>query len=124
MANDAVPYFDPGDTFTAYCEAAVSGKRFVSISGPRVDGLPQISPTGAGAAAVGVASRDAALGGKVMVARVGIWPVVAGGAITAGDPIKADAAGEAIPQGGAGEILGYALDDAADGADVPVALRL
>lgn len=125
MANDAVPYFDPADVTTALAEAAVTGKRFVAISGPRVDGLVQVSPTANLGPAYGVAMRDAGAGAKVGVAHVGVWPVTASGAIAAGDLIAADAVGRAKTAAGAGTvILGVALDDAADGADVPVRLSV
>lgn len=124
MANEAIPYFDPADVTTGYCEAAVTGKRFVALSGPRVDGLAQISPAGAGLDAYGVAMRDAAATAKVGIAHVGVWPVVADGAITAGDKIAVGAAGKAKVAVAGQAVVGTALDDTADGADCPVRLSV
>lgn len=124
MANEATPYFDPADVTTGYCEAAVTGKRFVAISGPRVDGLVQISPAGAGVEVYGVAMRDAAITAKVGIAHVGVWPVKAGEAIAAGDPIASGAAGVAMIAAAGDVQVGVALDDAAENADVPVRLSV
>jgi predicted RecA/RadA family phage recombinase len=124
MANEATPYFDPADVTTGYCEAAVTGKRFVAISGPRVDGLVQISPSTANGAAYGVAMRDAAIGAKVGIAHVGVWPVTALGAVTAGDRIAVGTGGTAKLAASGHVVVGIALDDAADGADVPVRLSV
>lgn len=124
MANEMVPYFDPGDNVTCYTSAAVVGKRFVSISGAKVNEHPRVAQSGAGVAAVGVACYDAAINTLVPVQTEGVVPVTAGAAITAGDPIKSDASGRAIPQGGTGIILGYAWDDNAGAGDVPVKLNV
>lgn len=119
-----VPYYQPGDTPTGHASGAITGKRFVSISGARVEEHPRIAQTGAGLAAVGVAATDIASGARGAFYAEGVVPVEAGGAVTAGDPIKSDASGKAVPQGGSGIILGYAWDDAANGADVPVKLNV
>lgn len=132
MANEAIPYFDPADTVTGYAEAAVTGKRFVAVSGPRTDGLVTVSPGSAATsvATVGVASRDAALGAKVMVARTGVWPVTAGEALAAGDVIGSDDTGRAVKLATAVALnaaavrLGTVWDDVADGDDAPVALSI
>lgn len=120
---DVTPRWMPGDTITAHCEVAVTGRRFVSISGPTVDGNPQVSPTGAGLAALGVAARDKLTGEKVMVigAPGTIVPVDAGAAITAGQKVQSDASGRAIPLA-AGVDLGLAVDDGANGATALVKL--
>lgn len=123
MANDAVPYWDPADTLTGYASAALTGKRFVRITGARTDGLPTLAVPADGDRCVGVTSRDVALGGKVMFAREGVWPVTAGAALTAGQEVQADATGKAIPLA-AGKSLGVVLDDVANGADAPIALSV
>lgn len=126
--NPAVPFWDEGNTFTGHASAAVTGKRFVSISGPRVDGNPSVAHAVGSATvkAVGVSAYDAASGAKVTVySGPGIvMPVTAGEAITAGAPVYSAADGRAVdtaPVAGA-LIAGYALDDAALGADCPVKL--
>lgn len=114
---DCTPFWDEGDTLTCHASAAVIGCRFVSISGPRVDGNPAVAHTGAGADSFGVAARDKAIGEKVIVHRartivapveVGATPVVAAGLV------MSDAVGRCVPYvAGTGVLpLGRALDDA------------
>lgn len=126
--NPAVPFWDEGNTFTGHASAAVTGKRFVTISGARVDGNPAVAHAASAAAVkpVGVAAFDAASGAKVTVySSPGIvMPVTASGAITAGAPVYSTADGSATstaPVAGA-LIAGYALDDAASGADAVIKL--
>lgn len=119
MANECIPLFSPGSTPTCSPSAAVSGKRFVKVSGARVADLVRIAPCVAGDRAFGVAARDAAIGEPVHVwAHPGdIVPVKVGaGALTAGQDVQSDATGQAIVLG-AGVRLGTIVDDAAAGAD-------
>lgn len=114
---DCTPFWDVADTLTCHAEAAVIGCRFVSISGPRVDGNPQVSHTAAGAEAFGVAARDKGAGEKVMVHRAPtiVAPVEVGATpLAAGDAVQSDAVGRAIPLA-AGKKLGIAMDDVAAG---------
>lgn len=133
---DAIPYFKPGQDFLALCNQAggVSGKRFVMVNANQESG-PGLSATGegsnykvgypsAGGAAIGVAKYDAVQNAKIGVMRGGIVPVTASGAIAAGGPVKADATGKAVAQGGTGIILGYAMSGCADTEDCQVALAL
>lgn len=127
--NPAVPFWDEGNTFTGHASAAVTGKRFVSISGPRVDGNPRVAHAAQGTngkRAVGVAAYDAPSGGKVTVySGPGIvMPVTAAGAISAGDDVYSDANGKATATspGAGARPSGTALDDAADGTDAVVKL--
>lgn len=133
MANDAIPYYEPGDRITAAVSAAVLGKRFVQISGGRSShGNITVSQAVAGADVFGVAGFDAdpADDSKpdrtTILRETEVVPVVAGAAITAGDPITSDANGEAaVATGAAGDVVhavGIALDDAATGEDAQVAL--
>lgn len=75
MANECVPFYTDADRVTGAPSAAVTGCRFVAISGARVAtagptlGLIAIAPATAGAKAFGVASRDAAVGVPVTVIR-------------------------------------------------------
>lgn len=127
MANELIPYWLPGQTITCEAEAAVTGKRAVAISGPRVGGNPQVSPTATSEDLFGIAAYDAAAGDKVtvFVGRL-VLPMEASGAITAGDHLVLGAAGvvsTAAPGAGVtAPVIGIAVDDAADGDDVPVAL--
>lgn len=106
--NEAIAYYDPGDDISAHCGAAVTGKRFVAISAPKQvaslalsnvtdGGNIVVSPCGAGGNALGVATYDAPLAGKVPVARGHkVFPVEAGAAMTAGQRVQSDATGRAI----------------------------
>lgn len=125
--NPCVPFWDEGNTFTGHASAAITGKRFVSISGARVDGNPRVNHA-VGAAtrrAVGVSGYDAASGAKVTVyAGPGIVvPVTTSEAITAGDLLYSAANGTAVKtQPTNAPALAIALDDAADATDVPAKL--
>lgn len=118
---DCTPFWDVADTITCHAEAAVVGCRLVSISGPRVDGNPQVSHTAAGEEAFGVASRDKGAGEKVMVIRKGIVGVTAGVALTAGQDVQSDANGQAIVLA-AGVRAGTVVDDAGIGTIALIAL--
>ena len=125
--NPAVPFWDEGNTFTGHASTAVTGKRFVSISGARVDGNPRVAHAVGSATvrAIGVAAYDAASGAKVTVySGPGIvMPVTAAGAITAGQDVYSDAQGRATATQPAGaRPAGVALDDAADGTDAVIKL--
>lgn len=123
--NPAVPYWDEADTVTCHAGAAITGKRFVGISGPRTGDNPTVTHAAAAAAAasrVGVAAYDAAAGAKVTV-YFGhqVMPVTTGAILSAGASVGSDAAGLAVAAG-ANPVLGTAYDDAASGADCPVKL--
>lgn len=125
--NPAVPFWDEGNTFTAHASANVTGKRFVSISGARVDGNPRVAHAAGSATvrSVGVAAYDAASGRKVTVYSAPglIMPVRASGAITAGQDVYSDANGNATATQPAGaRPAGVALDDAADDTDAVIRL--
>lgn len=120
---DVTPYWIPGDTITCHASAAVTGGRFVGVSGAPVDGNPRVAHAGAAGRVIGVAARDAATGAKVMVfAGPGtIVPVEAGATLAAGADVSSDATGRAAAAGAI--IAGTALSDAADaGATVMVRL--
>lgn len=118
---DVTPYWKPGSELTAHVEADVVGGRFVDISGPRVDGNPQVSPAAAAGNAFGVAARDKAAGNKVMLFKGpgAIVPVFAEAALAAGQEVQVGAAAGAVVLA-AGRAVGRAVDDAAAGAFCPV----
>lgn len=125
--NPAVPYWDEANTFTGRASATITGKRFVTISGARVDGHPRVNHAEGSATkrAVGVSAYDAPNGGDVTVySGPGIiMPVTASGAVTAGQDVYSTPTGAAIATQPTGaRPAGMALDDAADGADLPVKL--
>lgn len=123
--NPAVPFWDEGNTITCHATAAVTGKRFVTVSGPRQGGNPAVAHAAgtAGTKALGVSARDAASGEKFSVySSPGlVMPVTPAVAITAGQPIYSAADGRATNVA-TGQQVGTALDDAAVGVDCPVKL--
>jgi hypothetical protein len=131
-ANECIPFKEPGASFTARCSAAVTGKRFVKISGNRTGGGGQgaagSTTVGVGLSAdpenvykvaqcvakdqcVGVSGWDAASGAETKVFGKGkgiILPIRAGAAIAAGVEVESDAEGRAITLA-AGKALGYCM---------------
>lgn len=102
-------------SFTQVATAIIAAGRFV--------GLMTGAHCAAGAKALGVSQTPAAVGDAFAVDVHGSTIVEAGGAIAAGGPIKSDANGKAIAQGGAGEIVGYAVTAAtADGQKIEAIL--
>jgi hypothetical protein len=128
MVNDAIPYYEDGDELTGLATAAVTGKRFVVISGnkPASGEAVAVAPAGAGAKALGVAMWDAAINKRVTVKTVNsghCLPVTAGaGGVAAGDSVTSDATGAAVTAAGGARALGIALTAAAAGADAPISL--
>lgn len=135
-ANEVTEFYTPGAGITGHCSAAVTGKRFVKISGNRQStravsdatggGNYQVAPAGNGQWALGVAAHDAAINTKVLVhCDPGeVLPVRAGAAIAAGEEVMSNANGEAIPYAaGAGIVpLGRALTGAGLGDDAEIRL--
>jgi hypothetical protein len=120
MSNDVTPFYDPGDTITGRADGAITGKRLVVIAGAREDSLVVVSQAGANGRVFAVANRDAADGADVSLRRPGaIVPVTVGAsALSAGDPVKSDAAGKLVVASAVGdECAGIVLDDADAGAD-------
>lgn len=126
-ANPAVPFWDEGNTFTGHALTAVTGKRFVAVTGAAVGDNPGVGHAAASATvkSVGVAAYDAPAGSKVSVySSPGIvMPVVAVGAIAAGALVWSAADGRATATTVAGaQPAGLAMRDAADGTDAPIKL--
>lgn len=130
MANDLIPFKEDAERVTCTATVAVTGKRFVSISGDRqADGTYSVAPTPAGGKPFGVATWDAAAGRKVTVVVIDsghIVPVTAVAAIAANTSVVSDATGQATPAAGAaGAVVhasGIALTGAAAGADAMILL--
>ena len=106
-------------TLTSVATVAVATARFVDFDGSQVDV--------AGAKPMGVSVNAAPIGEAFPVDVLGTTKVEAGAAIPLGakglTPVKSDANGKAIPQAGAGEIAGYALQAAAgDGSVIEILL--
>jgi hypothetical protein len=146
-ANESIPFKEPGSALTIKATAAITGKRFVKLTGNRTGGgagglssdLANVYQGGPcdtiGERALGVAKYDAANGSLVGVhSQPGIIvPVTAGATLAAGDLVMTDAAGKAIPfvqdvtpaAGAAAatkRALGLALTGAAANADAEIKL--
>ncbi len=130
-ANELIPFKEHANRVTGTATAAVTGKRFVSISGDRrPDGTYAVAPTPAGGKVFGVAIYDAPLGAQVPIVVLDsghIVPVRAGVALVANASVMSDATGQATPAAGAaGAVVhasGIALTGAAAGADAQILLR-
>lgn len=126
MANDLIPFKEHADRITCTPSAAVTGKRFVSISGDRnADGTYTVAPTANAGKALGVAAWDAGIGGKVTVVTINsgdIVPVRAGAALTAGASVMSDATGQAIVATTGATGLGIVMTGCASGADAQIML--
>lgn len=113
-ANECIPLFEPGGHITGDASAAVTGKRFVKISG-NAESAPdalasnadggniRVAHADAGGRAFGVAAHDAATNGKVTIIRGPgfVVPVYAAAAIAAFEEVKVGANGKATPASGA-----------------------
>lgn len=117
--------YSPGADVTAQATAAVTGRRFVAISGDRASGGNiAVKPATAAAGPVfGVAANDADAGELVTVVRGGhrvVW-VAAGGNITAGAEVEVGAAGKAVTKT-TGVAVGYSVTGAANNTDAQISL--
>lgn len=144
--NPISALFDPGDKITAATAAAVGAGRFVKINagfqgGPALDlssptspltkgNVAQVAVCGAGQRAFGVTRWDTAAADDIVGLYCGsqVVPMVADGAVTAGDIIMSGAAGGAktwvTAASDANHELGVAMSTAADTATVYVKLNL
>jgi hypothetical protein len=117
-----VRVYEPGRDITAVASAAVTGKRFVAISGNRTAaGSLSVAHAAAAGRVLGVAAHDAAIGQLVRVCRGGVVKVTAEGAIAAHAAVQVGANGQALTLA-AGIAVGYCLTAAAAGADAEIAL--
>ncbi|TFV90399.1 capsid cement protein [Blastococcus sp. CT_GayMR16] len=127
MANENVGVYEPGVDLTCHASAAVTGKRFVSITGNRQTadngGNITVAHTGAGAKAFGVSKYDAASGGKVGVMRGNsrVTYVNCAANLAAGQDVESDASGRAIVKA-SGVAVGFAVTAATSGADAEISL--
>ena len=125
MANECIPLYRPGEDVTCQTTAAVVGKTFVDISATRdtTTGLIKVATATAAGRALGVASYDAPINGRVSVQRGKgvILPVTAGGAIAAGAQVEVGASGRAVTLA-AGVAVGRAIETGTNGNDVFIEL--
>ena len=137
MANECVPYYDPGKHITGKATAAITGKRFLMIDttqtganawapeGLKSTATPNVVPVKqatAGVKVLGVAQRDKANGELVTVIGEGVVPVTCGAAITPGQEVETDANGKAIPLN-TGKAVGLCLNHVT-AADQTAAIKL
>jgi hypothetical protein len=135
MANELIAYYAPGARITARASAAVTGKRFLKISGNRTSasgsgltstaegGVIQVAHADAAGRVCGVANADAGIGEMVGIERGNskVVPVTASGAIAAFAEVEVGATGMAVTKT-TGIAVGYAITAAADGADAQISL--
>lgn len=99
MANECIPFSEPGRNITGHATAAVTGCRFVMISGNRqADGNISVAHATAATKAFGVSKYDAAIGEKVGIIRGSgfIVPVMAGANLTANQRVEVGTNGQAV----------------------------
>ncbi len=123
MANENVDVYEPGRDLTGRASAAVTGKRFLAISGNRSGGNIAVAPATTAGRVCGVAKYDAASGAIVGIARGNsrVTYVTADGAIAAFAEVEVGAAGKAKTKT-SGVAVGYAITAAADGGDAEISL--
>jgi hypothetical protein len=123
MANENVGVYEPGRNITGHTTAAVTGKRFLKITGNRTDGNISVAHADAAGRVCGVSEFDAAIGQKVGIARGNsrVTFVTAGGAIAAFAEVEVGANGTAVTKA-AGIAVGYAITAAANAADAEISL--
>ncbi|MEV6096035.1 capsid cement protein [Nocardia sp. NPDC051981] len=113
--------YAPGADITAVASTAVTGRRFVAISGNRSGGNLSVAHATAAGRKFGVAKHDAAAGALVGVARDGVVWVRAAGTIAAFAEVEVGASGQVVAKS-AGVAVGYAVTGAASGADAEIVL--
>lgn len=123
MANECISIYEPGRDITGRASAAVTGKRFLKISGNRSSGNIAVAPADAAGRVCGVAKYDAASGDIVGVLRGKdrVVPVTAGGNIAAFAEVEVGANGQAITKA-SGVAVGYAVTAATSGNDAEISL--
>lgn len=123
MANENIGVYEPGQDITGHASAAVTGKRFLKISGNRSDGNIAVAHADAAGRVCGVSAFDAAINKKVSVIRGNsrVTFVTAGGNIAAFAEVEVGANGTAVTLA-AGKAVGYAITAAVNGADAEISL--
>lgn len=123
MANENVGVYEPGRDITGKASAAVTGKRFLKISGNRSDGNIAVAHADAGGRVCGVSKYDAASGALVGVARGSsrVTFVAAGANIAAFAEVEVGSGGQAVTKA-SGVAVGYAVTAATSGGDAEISL--
>lgn len=123
MANENVGVYEPGRDITGRASAAITGKRFLKISGNRSSGNIAVAHADAAGRVCGVSKYDAASGDIVGVARGNsrVTLVTAGGNIAAFAEVEVGSNGQAVTKA-SGVAVGYAVTAATSGADAEISL--
>lgn len=123
MANENIGVYEPGQDISGRASAAITGKRFLKISGNRSGGNIAVAHADAGGRVCGVSGRDTAAGKLVNVKRGKdrVTFVTAGANIAAFAEVEVGADGRAIPLA-EGVAVGYAVTAATSGGDAEISL--
>lgn len=123
MANENVGVYEPGRDISGRASAAVTGKRFLKISGDRSGGNISVAHADAGGRICGVSKYDAAAGAIVGVARGNsrVTYVTAAANIAAFAEVEVGANAEAQTKD-TGIAVGYAVTSATAGNDAQISL--
>lgn len=123
MANECIPFKEPGSRVTGQAKNDITGKRFIVIGGDiSADGAISVDHSSSGRV-IGVSAYDAPQGGKVGVIRGAriVVPVTAAFSGAAGADVASDAQGRAVAVG-AGVAAGYLETACTSGQDARVCL--
>lgn len=123
MANENVGIYEPGADLTGVATGAITGKRFLAISGNRSNGNLAVAHATAAGRIAGVSRWDAAIGQLVGVARGSgrVIAVTAGGNIAAFAEVEVGSNGQAVTKA-SGVAVGYAVTAATSGGDAEISL--
>ncbi|MFC9555570.1 capsid cement protein [Rhodococcus sp. NPDC056960] len=123
MANENIGVYEPGRDLTGRASAAVTGKRFLKISGNRSSGNIAVAHADAAGRVCGVSKYDAASGDIVGVARGNsrVTFVTASANIAAFAEVEVAANGQAVTKS-SGVAVGYAVTAATSGGDAEISL--
>lgn len=121
--NVNIGVYNPGRDLTGKAAAAVTGKRFLKISGDRAGGNIAVEHADAAGRVAGVSKYNAASGELVGIMRgsARVVYVTAGAAISAFAEVEVGADGQAVPLA-TGTPVGYAITGAESDADAEISL--
>jgi hypothetical protein len=118
--SDYTPIYQPGVAWSSTASATITGGQVLEVSGSGTVGPAAVGST----KVVGVAAFDAAANSLVTVHRGGVQELTAAATITAGQTLKAAAAGQVTPWVSGTDltdlVVGTALTGAASAAKVQV----
>ena len=126
MANENVGIYEPGRDLTGRASTAVTGKRFLMITGNRDRGNVAVGHATAAGRVCGVSKYDAAVGAVIGIARGNsrvtfVATPPAGTALAAFAEVEVGANGTAVART-TGIAVGYTVTGTAVGADAEVSL--